>query len=531
MFRVKAKIDFSSSALAGIFCVFILSLFNYTFWVKALDIYSPISAHCPFLIAFAILLATILFTVLTLLNFKYILKPFLIFLSLVGALSAYAMDTYGYVISTQAFQNIVETDTHEVNDLLSLKLSIYLLLLFVLPTILILKIKLKYPTIKTQLVYLFVSLLLVAGNIILFNKTYASFLRNHKPIRYYLNPFRPVYSMAKYGLQHFKETRDETFQILDSAPTKLAQNGKPRLVILVVGESDRAINHGINGYVRQTTPRLALRHDVVSFSQFYSCGTETSVSVPCMFSAFKRSDFTYGKGRYTENVLDLLQKSEVQVLWRDNDSGCKNVCDRVQVDDFNNASIAEFCNGSECHDEILLYQLQDYIDSALGDKLIVLHKKGNHGPAYHKRYPQQFEKFVPTCQSNELQDCTDQQIVNTYDNIILYTDYFLDKVIDQLEKNNIKYQTAMIYVSDHGESLGEHGVYLHAMPYILAPKEQIHVPFIFWASPDFSLDRARLSQLQHKELSHDNLFHSLLGMFGVNSTVYEQHLDLFANNT
>ena len=246
-----------------------------------------------------------------------------------------------------------------------------------------------------------------------------------------------------------------------------------------------------------------------------------------MFSAFKREDFSYVKGRYTENLIDLLQKTAVQVLWRDNDSGCKNVCDRVSVDDFNNAAIEPYCNSFECHDEVLLHQLQEYIDNKPGDKLIVLHKKGNHGPAYYKRYPAQFEVFKPSCQSNELQDCTDEQIVNTYDNIILYTDFFLNKIIAQLEINSLTYQTAMIYVSDHGESLGEHGLYLHAMPYWLAPKEQTHIPFMFWASKDFSVDRNLLQAKLDHSLSHDHLFHSVLGLFNVQTTAYDRRLDLF----
>ena len=220
----------------------------------------------------------------------------------------------------------------------------------------------------------------------------------------------------------------------------------------------------------------------------------------------------------------------MQVLWRDNDSGCKGVCARVPTDDLNYAQIAPYCNNNECYDEVLLHKLDDYINTNLGDKLIVLHKRGNHGPAYYKRYPTQFNKFTPTCNSNELHKCTDAQIVNTYDNIIVYTDYFLDSIIKYLEKNNNKYQSALIYVSDHGESLGEKGIYLHAIPYVFAPQEQKHIPFIVWFSQDFAIgNKQHLPSLTKQEFSHDHLFHTLLGLFNVQTVAYQPQLDIFAS--
>lgn len=457
---------------------------------------------------------------------KYILKPVLMLILVVAAISAYAMDTYGYMLSSQTFQSLFATDTKEVFDLITLKLSGYIFLLAIIPCVLIYYAQITYPNYKRKTFILFLGLILVVGNLVAFNTNYISLLRNHKHVRYYLNPIRPVYSLVKYGAQHLKSTVDHTFNILDPNPNLISHNGKPRLVVLVIGEADRAVNYPLNGYARNTTPLLAARADIFNFTQFYSCGTETSVSVPCMFSSFPRAQFNYGKGRYTENVLDLLQKSNVQVFWRDNDGGCKNVCDRVVTEDFNDAEIKPYCNGFECHDEILLHNLDKFTVGNPQDKIIVLHKKGNHGPAYYKRYPERFEVFTPVCKSNELQECTQQEITNAYDNIILYTDYFLNKIISYLETQANNYQTAMIYVSDHGESLGERGVYLHAMPYWIAPKEQIHVPFIFWASQDFAVDRELLASVTNGTYSHDNLFHTLLGMFKVQTTVYEPDMDL-----
>ncbi len=521
---IERRISISAPVLSCLICVTFLSIYNLSFWKQANYV-----AAWPFLLAVGILLSALIFAVLSVVSFKTCYKTFLIFAFFLAAISAYAMDNFGYVVSTEAFRNVIETDANEAWDLLNWLLLRDLLLFFVVPSICILYVRVEYPKLRIRLLHVFLSLVLCLINVGLFGKHYAAILRNNKQLRYYVNPIRPIYSMVKYSMLKLSPTVDKKFTELDANPTRVVTDGKPKLVVLVVGESDRAVNHQLNGYHKNTNPYLAARDDVYSFKNFHSCGTETTVSVPCMFSVYKREEYNDHKGKYTENVLDILKKSQVQVLWRDNDGGCKNVCNRIETHDLNEAQIKPYCNGSECQDEVLLHNLQAYINENIQDKLIILHKKGNHGPAYYKRYPQKFAQFTPTCNTNELHKCTNEQLINTYDNIILYTDYFLDTLIKQLERSNDKYQVALIYVSDHGESLGEKGIYLHAMPYWLAPKEQTHVPFIFWASKDFAINREHLLATQHIERSHDNLFHSLLGLFNVQTALYEPDLDLFAS--
>lgn len=439
------------------------------------------------------------------------------------------MDRYGFIFSAQTVQTTTETNSREVSELLNFRLLPYFLSGMLL-VIIIIKIKLIYPKFKFVLLHFFIALSLIFANVVIFNKGYRVFLRDHKLARFYLNPLRPVYAGLKYYATHMVHKHNGlTFTILDPTPQRAQPLSKPRLIVLVLGEADRAANHSLNGYSRNTDPLLSARTDIYSFTNFYSCGTETSVSVPCMFSNLGREKYHYVTVRHTENVLDLLQKSQVQVLWRDNDGGCKNVCDRVPTHDFNTASIKPFCNSYECHDEVLLHKMQDYISSNIGDKLIVLHKKGNHGPAYYKRYPDKFAQFNPTCKTIELKTCLKEEILNAYDNILLYNDYFLDQVIKQLEANQEHYQTAMIYVSDHGESLGESGIYMHATPYWMAPHEQIHIPFIFWASKDFIVDHEHLASIKQQTWSHDNLFHTLLGLYNIETTAYVADLDMFSN--
>jgi lipid A ethanolaminephosphotransferase len=180
----------------------------------------------------------------------------------------------------------------------------------------------------------------------------------------------------------------------------------------------------------------------------------------------------------------------------------------------------------ECRDEGMLVGLQDYIDSKkTGDILIVLHQMGNHGPAYYKRYPESFERFTPVCKTNQLEKCTSEEINNAYDNAILYTDYFLSKVITLLKQNR-GFETAMFYISDHGESLGENNLYLHGLPYFMAPETQTHIPAVMWFGDGFKIDKKLLKEKAKGEYSQNNLFHTLLGFMEVKTEVYDKNLDI-----
>jgi lipid A ethanolaminephosphotransferase len=206
------------------------------------------------------------------------------------------------------------------------------------------------------------------------------------------------------------------------------------------------------------------------------------------------------------------------VLWRDNNSSSKGVAERVAFEDFRSPEVNPECD-IECRDVGMLNDLQAYIDAQDSDILIVLHQMGNHGPAYYKRYPSEFEKFTPTCKSEELSSCTDAEIGNSYDNAILYTDYFLSQVIALLKTNTPRFETAMLYIGDHGESLGENGLYLHGMPYMLAPVEQTAVPMIVWAGDSSDVDAGGSLAIKDGVNNHDGLAHTLLAMFEVDPGV------------
>ncbi len=311
--------------------------------------------------------------------------------------------------------------------------------------------------------------------------------------------------------------------------------------MLVIGETARADRFALNGYPRPTNPALS-REDVVSFTDVTSCGTNTAASLPCMFSALGRTGFN-ARDRDQENLLDLVQRAGLAVLWIDNQSGCKGLCDRVP-----NAMASQppsgaaprdpaLCEDGECLDEALLVDLDQRLAALPAERrargtLVVLHQMGSHGPAYFKRSPVGRKPFMPECVSAVLRECERSALTNAYDNSIAYTDHVLAKTIGWLKAQTANSRPMMVYVSDHGESLGENNIYLHGLPYALAPKEQIHVPLIAWFGlrGDGAADprTACLRERRNEPLTHDHLFHTVLGLLGVQAAEYRRPLDAFA---
>lgn len=234
----------------------------------------------------------------------------------------------------------------------------------------------------------------------------------------------------------------------------MVKEKRKNLTIVVLGETSRGDNFSLSGYSRQTNPLLE-KDNVVYFPRTTSCGTATAVSVPCMFSDMPRAHYDEELAQHQEGVLDIIQRAGINVLWNDNDGGCKGACDRVPHQNMTKLNLPGQCIDGECYDEVLFHGLEEYINNLKGDGVIVLHTIGSHGPTYYNRYPAQFKKFTPTCDTNEIQTCSQQQLVNTYDNTILYVDYIVDKAINILKEHQDNFTTSLVYLSDHGESLGK----------------------------------------------------------------------------
>jgi lipid A ethanolaminephosphotransferase len=249
-----------------------------------------------------------------------------------------------------------------------------------------------------------------------------------------------------------------------------------------------------------------------------------------MFSDLTRRGYSHRAGLANENLLDVLGHAGIKTEWWDNNTGSKGVAERTKYISFSEANDPRYCKAKECFDEGMVAQLDSWLSAVKQDSVLVLHQLGSHGPAYYLRHPAAFQRFTPECTTSELGDCSREEIVNGYDNTILYTDYILGRVINILKAHQDGLEPAMIYMSDHGESLGEHGLYLHGAPYIVAPSQQTHIPFVLWQGYEMKadIDTSCLSTRASEPASHDNLFHTVLGMMSVQSSVYQPKLDVLS---
>ncbi|WP_373069637.1 phosphoethanolamine transferase [Sulfurimonas sp.] len=513
--------------------VFFGLFYNQSFFLNVLKVYNPTLSNVIFVISLFFVLVSFIVIIFTLFSSRYTTKLILIATLFISSFTSYFMQTYNVVIDEGMIRNSLQTNLNESMDLFSYKLVLYVFFLGIIPSYYVYKQPIKFNSWRqeffSKLKVIGIALGLIVVLLILFSKFYASFFREHKPLRYYTNPTYWIYSIGKYMSKTSKTGSVIVQSIGLDAKVEEEQDEAKELVVLVVGEAARADRFSLNNYSRETNPLLSKENDLVSFESMHSCGTSTAVSVPCMFSIFTKDNYTYDKGMSTQNILDVLVNTgSVDILWRDNNSDSKGVALRVPYEDFRTPKTNTVCD-TECRDEGMLVGLDKYIELHKNrDILIVLHMMGNHGPAYYKRYTKEYEKFKPVCETNQLEECSAESISNAYDNAILYTDYFLSKVIEFLKQYDKTHEATMFYISDHGESLGESGLYLHGLPYFMAPDNQTHVASIVWFGDGMKEDinTTTLQSYSNKDFTHDNIFHSLLGLFEVNSNLYDKKKDV-----
>ncbi|WET40315.1 phosphoethanolamine transferase EptA [Citrobacter enshiensis] len=473
---------------------------------------------------------------LTLASFLWLNRPLACLFILVGAAAQYFIMTYGIIIDRSMITNMIDTTPAETYALMTPKMVLTLGLSGILAAIVACWIKIKPTTpalrgVMYRAVSVLISVLLILLVALFFYKDYASLFRNNKQLIKALSPSSSIVATSSW-YSHQRLANLPLVRIGEDAHRNPLMLKEPRknLTILIVGETSRGDNFSLSGYSRQTNPRLE-KDNVVYFPHTTSCGTATAISVPCMFSGMPRKHYDEELAHHQEGLLDIIQRAGINVLWNDNDGGCKGACDRVPHQDMTVLNLPGQCIEGECYDEVLFHGLEEYINSLQGDGVIVLHTIGSHGPTYYNRYPPQFRKFTPTCDTNEIQTCSQQQLVNTYDNTILYIDYIVDKSINILKSHQDNFTTSLVYLSDHGESLGENGVYLHGLPYAIAPDTQKHVPMLLWLSDDYQkryqVDQTCLQkQASSQDFSQDNLFSTMLGLTGVQTKYYQAADDI-----
>nr|WP_229521244.1 phosphoethanolamine--lipid A transferase [Massilia sp. IC2-477] len=513
---------------------------NFNFWSDFVHAVGGFSlARLPLLAGSFAIVVLLFYALLMPFSFRFVVKPALIVFLLTASASAWFINEYGVVIDKAIIQSLFETDTREAAELLNWRMLLFVALTGGLPSLLVARAQLRFPQGARGLAQragtVAAALALSTVLLVLMFKTLAPTVREHRELRYLLTPTNAV--QALNGYLHNRWSTPVPLQQIGRDAVKgkhWAGQTKRTVTVIVVGETARAANFSLNGYARDTNPRLASEQGLINFARVQSCGTATAVSVPCVFSGMTRERYDDTRAKHQEGLLDVLKHAGLRVLWRDNNSGCKGVCDRVEFVDVSSPGAgSRHCSEDECYDEDLLEGLPALIRQSKQDLVIVLHQKGSHGPAYAHRYPAGFGRFGPVCTSSEFETCTRESIVAAYDNTILYTDSFLAETIALLRKaaGESEVDTSMLYFSDHGESLGENNMYLHGAPYLFAPSEQTHVPMMLWMSDGFSqrfrIDRACLQARRDQPLSHDNVFHSVLGMLNVETAVLNPKLDLF----
>lgn len=527
----------SSTQLVLLLACYFASVFNFAFYREVFSL-QPFAASQPesyFVLTIPFVLLCALVAVLQTLSLPIVHKIIIPLLLVISAAISYNAIFFNVYFDLDMLENVLQTNSAESVRMLTPSYLLWIAVFGVLPALLYLNTKIAYKKwwkeIATRLAVIAVALIGIVAVAKFYYQDYAAFFRNNRAVAHLIMPSNFVAASVK-KIRHLQ--RDNLpYTQLDLNSNQDKPDAYRHVTVIVVGETTRAQNWGLNGYARQTTPLLAKRGEqIFNFPQVSSCGTATAVSVPCMFSAFTRENYDATKAAKQDNILDILQRANIDVMWLDNNSDCKGVCERVP-----NKTVIDLdpalCHNGECLDNILLPELDKALaDPTKKDLVVLLHVIGSHGPTYHERYTPEFRHFAPTCDTNEINRCNNEQLVNTYDNTIVYQDQFLDKVIQRLEAHS-DWESAMLYVSDHGESLGENGLYLHGAPYAIAPETQTRVPMVMWFSEaflkqePFDFDCLR-QNAQRQSYSHDNLFHTMFSLMDMDFKLgsYQPELDI-----
>jgi lipid A ethanolaminephosphotransferase len=523
-----------------LFSIYISVFLNLAFYRQAYSLI-PLNElkNILFLFSMPLVAFSVINIVVTIASFLWLDRITIALFIFVSATAQYFIQHYGIILDRSMITNMVDTTPAESMALLTPKMIVVIFFTGIFMAVLAFwpAFKKSVPVWKGVLeraLSLVISVVLIAVIAMLFYKDYASLFRNNHELVKSLSPSNFIAASLSY-YNHRERANLPLVKIGEDAHQlpHMLNGPKKNLTILVVGETSRAANFSLGGYSRPTNPLLA-EDDVVYFPDVSSCGTSTAVSVPCMFSNMPRKHYDDALASHQEGLLDIIQRAGLSVLWNENDAGCKGACERVPNQDMTALNLPGMCIKGECYDEVLFHGLEEYIKQLQGNGLIVLHTIGSHGPTYNHRYPPAFRKFTPTCETKQIQECSQAQLINTYDNTILYADYIVDKAIELLKAHQEEFTTSLVYLSDHGESLGEKGVYLHGLPYAIAPEAQTRVPLLIWLSPDYqqryAVDYKCLSQqATTQKYSQDNLFSTMLGITGVQTREYVSSDDIVAS--
>ena len=424
----------------------------------------------------------------------------------INAIAVYFVNTYGVIIDKSMIGNVINTNFEESSSFFSFSLIVYIVFLGILPSLLLFKIKTEKVKTKSFLIQVFVTLFLLLSLAYANSPNWLWIDKNSKTVGGLAMPWSYVVNTISFYNSKYKKNQK---QIL--LPNATLKDNKKSITVLVIGESARSQNFSLYGYEKDTNPLLSKIDNVHSYKA-ESCATYTTAGVKCILE-YKNT------GKLFEILPNYLFRNDIEVIWRTTNWGEPT----VNIKNFQNKKdLRKLCKTNECdYDGVLLSGLREQILASKKNKiLVVLHTSTSHGPTYYKKYPEEFNKFTPVCKSVELANCTQEELINAYDNTIVYTDYILSNLIGELKQLE-EYNSSMIYISDHGESLGENNLYMHGLPVSMAPKEQLDIPFIVWVSDD----SRKLKD--NKMLSQHNVFHSILDFLAIESPIYDQNMSIY----
>lgn len=528
------------AAVVAAWCLLVPSL---PFWERLLEV-RPLQSAADLgrFITFGAFAGAIVYLfLLPLVLVRRLAAPLLALVLVVSALASHFMQAYGVLIDKVMIRNVFATDPVEAGELVNLRLLVNVGLLGVLPAIAVLGAPVVRPGWRRGLlrwlgaaVVALAAILLVAA---LYYKDHAALVRGHRELRHLLVPVNLMSALGSHLRDSTRARMPYERVGEDVRPRRSWQGGsgaRAKVVVLVVGETARAANFSLDGYGRETNPQLAAIRGLVNFPDVTACGTSTAISVPCMFSGLGRSGFSPERARNRDNLLDIAARAGFEVRWYGNNTDCKGLCRVAPQRRPDRLAYPDLCVADRpCLDGAMFRDFEREFPTLGPRSLVVLHMLGSHGPGYHLRYPDSFSRFEPACRNTDFSKCSREELLNAYDNTLLYSDALLAGVIRFLEARAADVDSALLFVSDHGESLGERGLFLHAVPYAIAPSEQLKVPMVFWASAGFTarlgLDSGCLQQRRTASLSHDNLFHSALGLLDLETAARDPRLDLFGS--
>ena len=439
---------------------------------------------------------------------RFVGKCILVIFFNINAIAVYFISTYGVMIDKTMIGNVLNTNFDESSSFFSFTLIGYFIFLGLIPSILIFNLKVNPVKIKSFLVHIALSLMFMLSLAYANSPNWLWIDKHSKTLGALVMPWSYVVNTSRFFIHKNQENKQ---QIL--LPNATIKDNEKSIVVLVIGESARSENFSLYGYEKNTNPLLSKIDNVHSYKA-ESCATYTTAGIKCILEY-------QNTGKLFEILPNYLFRNNVEVIWRTTNWGEPT----VKIENYQSkGDLKQECKGEGCeYDEVLLSGLLEQVLASEKNKiLLVLHTSTSHGPTYYKKYPQQFKKYIPVCESVELAKCTQEELINAYDNTIVYTDYILATLIDELKQLE-DYNSSMIYISDHGESLGENNLYLHGIPASIAPKEQLDIPFIVWVS-----DESR--DLKDNEiLSQHNIFHSILDFLKIESSIYDEGMSVFKN--